>query len=603
MKKKIVLAYSGGLDTTVIIPWLKEHYDCEIVAVCVDVGQDADWKTIKKRALDTGAVSCIVADVKKEYVENYIWPALKANALYEDKYLLGTATARPLIAKVLVETARKERARVVAHGATGKGNDQVRFELGIMALAPDLQIIAPWRIWKLQSREEEIRYLEERNIPVPMKKKESYSRDDNLWHISHEGLELEDPSNEPRLSNMLKMSVPPEKAPNRAEYVEIEFDKGIPIALNGKKLDGVSLIKALNALGGRHGVGIADIVENRVVGMKSRGIYETPGGAILYYAHQELEHICLDRQTYAYKQLIAQKMGEIIYGGLWETPLREALSAFVDSTQKTVCGHVKVKLFKGGIYSAGVSSPYSLYNASIASFATGELYDHADARGFIRLYGLPLLVRALMKGGRAADKAAAMISNPEPDLPAAPEPAEPRAHGRRRQAGEAPKPRGRRRLAADGEAPKTRGRRRQAEEGEAPKPRGRRRQAEEGEAPKTRGRRRQAAEGEAPKTRGRRRLAADDAAPKTRRRRPAAEGEAPKTRRQSEVAVTPEFALESAVVGDERFIVEPANSEEENFVLETYIETKSPETPEEAEFQDESFSVGPVAVKEDPEEI
>ncbi|MDR2760071.1 MAG: argininosuccinate synthase [Spirochaetaceae bacterium] len=400
MKKKIVLAYSGGLDTTVIIPWLKENYDCDIAAVCVDVGQEADWQTIKQRALDTGAVSCVVVDVKQEYVEDYVWPALKANAVYEDKYLLGTSTARPLIAKVLVEQARKEKAVAIAHGATGKGNDQVRFDLGIMAFAPDLEIIAPWRTWDIKSREEEIEYLKKRKIPVPMKKKQSYSRDDNLWHVSHEGLELEDPSNEPLLGNMLEMSVSPEKAPNKAEYVEIEFEKGIPVGVNGRKLDGVSLIQALNKIGGAHGVGIVDLVENRVVGMKSRGVYETPGGSILYYAHQELEHLCLDRQTYAFKQQAALKMGELIYGGLWFTPLRESISAFVDVTQRTVTGTVRLKLYKGSISAAGVTSPYSLYNASIASFATGELYNHADAKGFIRLYGLPVLVRAMMGNGK-----------------------------------------------------------------------------------------------------------------------------------------------------------------------------------------------------------
>ncbi|MDR0784890.1 MAG: argininosuccinate synthase [Treponema sp.] len=396
-KKKIVLAYSGGLDTTVIIPWLKENYDCEVVAVCIDVGQEADWELVRRRALDTGAASCYIVDVKKEYVEDYIWPALKANAVYEDKYLLGTSTARPLIAKTLVQYARKEGASAIAHGATGKGNDQVRFDLGIMAFAPDMEIIAPWRVWDLKSREEEIEYLEKRGLPVPMKRADSYSRDDNLWHISHEGLELEDPSNEPRLDSMLKTTVPPEKAPDKPEYVEIGFEKGVPISVNGEKMDGVSLIQALNKIGGANGVGLADLVENRVVGMKSRGVYETPGGAILYYAHQELEHICLDRQTYAFKQQIALKMSEIIYGGLWFTPLREALSAFVDSTQKTVTGTVKVKLYKGSVSSAGAASPYSLYNASIASFTTGELYNHADAKGFIRLYGLPILVRALME--------------------------------------------------------------------------------------------------------------------------------------------------------------------------------------------------------------
>ena len=397
MKKRIVLAYSGGLDTTVIIPWLKENQDCDVIAVCVDVGQKADWKDIRKRALQSGASACYVADVKKEYVEDYIWPALKAGAVYEDKYLLGTSTARPLIAKTLVEYARKEKAQAIAHGATGKGNDQVRFDLGITALAPDLEIIAPWRTWRLKSRDDEMRYLARRKIPVPMKKKNSYSRDDNLWHFSHEGLELEDPATEPQFSKMLVNTVTPEKAPNKAAYVELEFERGIPVALNGKKMEGPALIQALNKIGGANGIGITDIVENRVVGMKSRGVYETPGGSILYYAHQELEHICLDRQTYAYKQQISLKMAELIYGGLWFTPLREALSVFIDATQKTVSGTVRLKLYKGSINPAGASSPYSLYNASIASFTTGDLYNHADAKGFIKLYGLPVLVRALME--------------------------------------------------------------------------------------------------------------------------------------------------------------------------------------------------------------
>ncbi|GHU23805.1 argininosuccinate synthase [Spirochaetia bacterium] len=400
MKKKIVLAYSGGLDTTVIIPWLKENYDCDIVAVCVDVGQEADWKTITQRALDTGALSCTVADVRQEYVENYVWPALKAGAVYEDKYLLGTSTARPLIAKVLVDYARKEKAVAIAHGATGKGNDQIRFDLGIMAFAPDLEIIAPWRTWDIKSREEEIAYLEARNIPVPMKKTDSYSRDDNVWHISHEGLDLEDPAHEPKLAGMLKISTPPEQAPDRPEYVEIAFEEGLPVALNGRRLPALELVQTANKIGGQNGVGIVDLVENRVVGMKSRGVYETPGGSILYYAHAELEHICLDRQTYAFKQQVSVKMAELIYGGLWFTPLREALSAFVDSTQKTVTGTVRLKLYKGSISAAGASSPYSLYNPDIASFTTGELYNHADAKGFIRLYGLPVLVRALAEQNR-----------------------------------------------------------------------------------------------------------------------------------------------------------------------------------------------------------
>ncbi|MCL2229903.1 MAG: argininosuccinate synthase [Treponema sp.] len=411
MKKKIILAYSGGLDTTAIIPWLKENQDCEVIAVCVDVGQAADWKTIQKRAMSTGASACYIEDVKKEYVEEYVWPALKAGAVYEDKYLLGTSTARPLIAKVLVDYARKEKATAVAHGATGKGNDQVRFDLGIMALAPDLEIIAPWRVWKIKSREDAIRYLKRRKINIPFNKRNSYSMDDNLWHISHEGLELEDPANEPQFRKMLSMIVTPEKAPNKAEYVEIEFDKGIPVGLNGKKMEGVQLINALNKIGGANGIGICDLVENRVVGMKSRGVYETPGGTILYYAHQELEHLCLDRQTYSFKQQVSLKLGELIYGGLWFTPLREALSAFVDSVQGTVTGKVKVKLYKGSIGSAGAVSPYSLYNTSLASFTTGDLYNHADAKGFIKLYGLPVLVRSLMQKEKGIAKPASSSSS------------------------------------------------------------------------------------------------------------------------------------------------------------------------------------------------
>ncbi|MCL2192277.1 MAG: argininosuccinate synthase [Treponema sp.] len=415
MKKKIVLAYSGGLDTTVIIPWLKENYDCEVIAVCVDVGQNADWKDIKSRAIKTGASVCHIADVKKEYIDEYIWPTLKAGAIYEDKYLLGTATARPLIAKTLVEYARKEKAQAVAHGATGKGNDQVRFDLGLIALAPDLEIIAPWRIWKINSRDAAMRYLAKRNLPLPMSKKNSYSRDDNIWHMSHEGLELEDPSVEPQLRKMLVNTVPPEKAPNKASYVELEFEKGIPVALNGKKMDGLALIKALNKIGGENGIGIADLVENRVVGMKCRGVYETPGGSILFYAHRDLEHLCLDRQTYAFKQQVGLKMSELIYGGLWFTPLREALAAFVESTQSGVSGKVRLKLYKGSISSAGVTSPNSLYNDSIASFTTGDLYSHADAKGFVRLYGLPILVRSLMeqdrKKGGAKDSSTNVATN------------------------------------------------------------------------------------------------------------------------------------------------------------------------------------------------
>ena len=411
MKQKIALAYSGGLDTTAIIPWLRENRDCEVIAVCVDVGQSADWKDIKSRAVRTGAAACHVADVKREYVEEFVWPALKAGAVYEGKYLLGTATARPLIARTLVEYARREGAGAIAHGATGKGNDQVRFDLSITALAPDIEIIAPWRVWKITSREAAMRYLAKRGIPLPMSKKSSYSRDDNIWHVSHEGLELEDPSIEPRLGKILLTCVPPEKAPSKPAYVEIGFERGVPTSLGGRKADGVSLLRALNKIGGEHGIGIEDLVENRVVGMKSRGVYETPGGSILLYAHRELEHLCLDRQTYAFKQQVALKMSELIYGGLWHTPLREALAAFVESTQAGVSGTVRLKLYKGSISRAGASSPNSLYNPSLASFSTGDLYSHADAKGFVRLYGLPLLVRALMERGAGAPPPAA---GPEP---------------------------------------------------------------------------------------------------------------------------------------------------------------------------------------------
>jgi argininosuccinate synthase len=396
-KKKIVLAYSGGLDTTVIIPWLKENYDAEIVAVCANVGQGDDWALIEKRAIDTGAAKCYVEDLTDEFVEDYIWPMVKAGAFYENRYLLGTSIARPIIAKRVVEIALKEGAYAICHGCTGKGNDQVRFELTAKALAPQLEIIAPWRIWDIQSREEEIEYLQKRKIPVPMKKSDSYSRDENLWHLSHEGLELEDPANEPDWAKLLKLTTRPEKAPNTPEYVELEFERGIPVALNGVRLGGVQLVAKLNEIGGRHGCGLIDLVENRVVGMKSRGVYETPGGAIIMFAHEQLEHLCLDKQTFHYKQVIKEKYAEVIYSGEWFTPLREALAAFVDSTQETVSGKVRVKLYKGGIYGAGADSPFSLYNASIASFTTGNLYSHKDATGFINLFGLPLKVRAMMK--------------------------------------------------------------------------------------------------------------------------------------------------------------------------------------------------------------
>lgn len=398
-KEKVILAYSGGLDTTVIIPWLKENYDYDVIAVCIDVGQGDDWKAIKQRALDTGAAACYVVDAREEYITEYIWPAVKANAVYEDRYLLGTSTARPLIGKILVEYARQEGAVAICHGATGKGNDQVRFELAIKAFAPDLKVIAAWRDpkWDMDSREAEIKYLEDRNIPVPMKKDQSYSRDENIWHLSHEGLELEKTENEPNWKHMLKLTVVPEEAAESGEYVTIDFEKGIPVAVNGKKMSALDIMLELNKIGGRNGVGLVDICENRFVGMKSRGVYETPGGAILYYAHEMLDHLCLDRDTYHYKQLVSQRMSELIYDGKWFTTLMDSLMAFVDKTQETVTGWVKLKLYKGSIRGAGSHSPYSLYNESIASFTTGELYDHKDAQGFITLVGLPLKVRAMME--------------------------------------------------------------------------------------------------------------------------------------------------------------------------------------------------------------
>ncbi len=398
-KGKVVLAYSGGLDTTVIIPWLKENYDYDVIAVCVDVGQGDDWKVIKQRALDTGAAACYVVDAREEYITEYIWPAVKANAVYEDRYLLGTSTARPLIGKILVEYARQENAVAICHGATGKGNDQVRFELAIKAFAPDLQVIAAWRDpkWTLDSREAEIKFLEDRNIPVPMKKEQSYSRDENIWHLSHEGLELEDTANEPNWKHMLKLTTVPEEAPESGEYVTIDFEAGIPVAVNGKKMSALELMTELNRIGGRNGIGLVDICENRFVGMKSRGVYETPGGSILYFAHEMLDHLCLDRDTYHYKQLVAQRMSELIYDGKWFTTLMDSLIAFVDKTQENVTGWVKLKLYKGSIRGAGSGSPYSLYNESIASFTTGDLYDHKDAQGFITLTGLPLKVRAMME--------------------------------------------------------------------------------------------------------------------------------------------------------------------------------------------------------------
>lgn len=396
MKEKVILAYSGGLDTTVIIPWLKENYDFDVVAVCIDVGQGKETDGLEEKALKTGAIKYYLLNVEDEFVVDYIYPAIKANATYEGKYLLGTSLARPLIAKKLVEIAKKEGATAICHGATGKGNDQVRFELGIKALAPELKIIAPWRIWDIKSREDEIEYLIKKGIEVPMKKGDTYSRDKNLWHLSHEGLELEDPSSEPNYDKLLHLSVTPEKAPDEATYIEIEFEKGVPTKLNGETYAPSEFIKKLNILGGKNGIGIVDMVENRVVGMKSRGVYETPGGTILYYAHKELEYLCLDKQTQSFKSIVSNRFAELAYSGEWFTPLMEALMAFIDKTQETVTGCVKLKLYKGNIIPAGAKSKYSLYNESLASFTTGELYNHKDAEGFINLFGLPLKVRALV---------------------------------------------------------------------------------------------------------------------------------------------------------------------------------------------------------------
>ena len=399
-KEKIVLAYSGGLDTTVIIPWLKENYnDAEVIAVCGNVGQGKETEGLEERALKTGASKLYIEDLTEEFLTEAVIPCIKANAVYEGKYLLGTSMARPIIAKRLVEIARKEGATAICHGATGKGNDQVRFELTIKALAPDLKIIAPWRLdtWKMQSREDEVAYLEARGIEAPVKKGDSYSRDRNIWHISHEGLELEDPANEPNYEHILKLGVSPEKAPDKDTYVTLTFEKGVCTAIDGKKMGPVEILTELNKIGGENGIGITDICENRVVGMKSRGVYETPGGTILYYAHRELEYLTLDKQTQAWNEICSTKFTELVYSGEWFTPLRESLSAYFDSVNEVVTGEVKLKLYKGNIISAGSTSPYSLYNESIASFTTGELYNHKDADGFINLFGLPLKVRAMMK--------------------------------------------------------------------------------------------------------------------------------------------------------------------------------------------------------------
>ena len=397
MKEKVVLAYSGGLDTTAIIPWLKENYDYDVVCVCVDCGQGEELDGLDERAKACGAEKLYIENVVDEFCDDFIVPCVQAHAVYENKYLLGTSMARPLIAKKLVEIARKEGAVAICHGATGKGNDQIRFELGIKALAPDIKIIAPWRNdkWKMDSRESEIEYCKAHGIHLPFSTDSSYSRDRNIWHISHEGLELEDPSNEPNYDHLLVLGTTPEKAPEKGEYVTMTFEKGVPTSVNGQKMKVSDIIRELNRLGGKHGVGIVDIVENRVVGMKSRGVYETPGGTILMEAHQQLEELVLDRDTYSLKKELSNEFANVVYEGKWFTPKREALQAFMEKTQEYVTGEVKFKLYKGNIIKAGETSPYSLYNESLASFTTGDLYDHHDAEGFINLFGLSLKVRAM----------------------------------------------------------------------------------------------------------------------------------------------------------------------------------------------------------------
>lgn len=395
MKEKVILAYSGGLDTTAIIPWLKENYDYEVVCVCIDVGQGNELDGLEERAKLSGATKLYIENVVDEFVNDYVVPCVKAGAVYENKYLLGTSMARPVIAKRLVEIAKLEGATAICHGATGKGNDQVRFELTIKALAPELKIIAPWRIWTMSSREDEIEYCEKHGIDLPFSVDTSYSRDRNLWHISHEGLELEDPANAPNFDHLLVLGVSPEKAPEDGEMVTLTFEKGIPTSLNGKTMTATDIITELNEMGGKHGVGIVDIVENRVVGMKSRGVYETPGGTILMEAHTQLEELILDRATLSAKKEISNRYADIVYEGKWFTPLREAYQAFIDVTQEYVTGEVKLKLYKGNIIKQGTTSPYSLYNESIASFTTGDLYDHHDAEGFINLFGLSMKVRAM----------------------------------------------------------------------------------------------------------------------------------------------------------------------------------------------------------------
>ena len=407
MKEKVVLAYSGGLDTTAVIPWLKENFGYDVICCCIDCGQGKELEGLEERAKLSGASKLYIEDLVDDFCDNYIMPCVKADAVYENKYLLGTSMARPAIAKRLVDIARKEGAVAICHGATGKGNDPIRFELSIKALAPDIKIIAPWRmtdVWKLQSREDEIEYCKQHGIDLPFDHSHSYSRDCNIWHISHEGLELEDPSLEPNFANMLVLGVTPEEAPDQGEYVTMTFEKGVPTSVNGVQMKVSDVIRKLNELGGKHGIGIVDIVENRVVGMKSRGVYETPGGTILMEAHKQLEELVLDRATMDVKKDMSNRMAQIVYEGKWFTPLREAVQAFVESTQEYVTGEVKFKLYKGNIIKAGTTSPYSLYSESLASFTTGDLYDHHDADGFITLFGLPLKVRAMKMAEMKAEK-------------------------------------------------------------------------------------------------------------------------------------------------------------------------------------------------------
>jgi argininosuccinate synthase len=399
-KEKVVLAYSGGLDTSIIIPWLKENYDCEVIAMAADVGQGEELAPLNEKAIKTGASKIYIEDMKEEFITDFIYPTMKAGAVYEGKYLLGTSFARPIIAKRMVEIALKEGATSIAHGCTGKGNDQVRFELTVKALAPQLKIIAPWLIWDIKSREDAIDYANKRNIPIPVTKKDNYSMDRNLWHLSHEGSDLESPWNEPQYDKLLKLMVSPEKAPDKATYVELYFEKGIPKKVNGVEYKPVELIDVLNKLGAQNGVGIVDMVENRLVGMKSRCVYETPGGTILYAAHRELELLCLDRDTLHYKDIMAQRYAELVYFGQWYTPLREALSAFVDSTQQNVTGTVRMKLYKGNCMPAGAKSDYSLYSEELSTFGRDAVYNQKDAEGFINLFGLPIKVRSLMMKGK-----------------------------------------------------------------------------------------------------------------------------------------------------------------------------------------------------------